>query len=101
MKIPPPILLIVCLIISWQLDRYIPIIDLGFIRQVYLIAILVVLGVILELYAIWGFIKAKTTVNPLHPERTSTLVVTGFYAYTRNPMYLGMSFLYRSWAVDT
>lgn len=37
----------------------------------------------------WAFKKAHTTVNPLTPEKTSTLVKSGIYAYSRNPMYLG------------
>lgn len=35
------------------------------------------------------FRQASTTVNPLTPDKTNTLVVTGIYAYSRNPMYVG------------
>lgn len=38
-----------------------------------------------------GFRRAKTTVNPLRPEKASALVTTGIYARTRNPMYVGMT----------
>lgn len=37
-----------------------------------------------------AFRRAGTTVNPLHPENMSALVVGGIYRVTRNPMYLGM-----------
>jgi protein-S-isoprenylcysteine O-methyltransferase Ste14 len=40
-----------------------------------------------------SFRKAKTTVNPRIPERSSALVVRGLYRYTRNPMYLGFLLL--------
>ena len=37
-----------------------------------------------------AFRKAHTTVNPLHPERTSAVVSNGIFRVTRNPMYLGL-----------
>lgn len=35
--------------------------------------------------------KAKTTIDPTHPEATTTLVTTGIFRLTRNPIYLGMA----------
>lgn len=35
--------------------------------------------------------KANTTVSPVSPERSSTLVTSGIFAFTRNPIYLGMA----------
>ncbi len=46
-----------------------------------------------------GFRRARTTLNPHKPERTSALVTTGVYAWTRNPMYLGLWLLLVGWAV--
>lgn len=37
-----------------------------------------------------AFRKAKTTANPLRPERASSLVTSGIYRLTRNPMYVGL-----------
>ncbi len=34
--------------------------------------------------------RARTTVNPLNPERTSSLVSSGVFGISRNPIYLGM-----------
>ncbi|MEA5126265.1 methyltransferase family protein [Xanthomonas floridensis] len=44
------------------------------------------------------FRRAGTTVNPLHPARTTQLVTHGIYRYTRNPMYLGHALLLLAWA---
>jgi len=35
------------------------------------------------------FRQIRTTVDPLHPERSARLVTAGVYRWTRNPMYLG------------
>jgi protein-S-isoprenylcysteine O-methyltransferase Ste14 len=46
-----------------------------------------------------AFLKARTTVNPLRPEKASALVTGGIFRWTRNPMYLGMAMLLVAWAV--
>lgn len=40
---------------------------------------------------IWRFRRGRTTVDPVSPEKTSTLITDGPNAFTRNPMYLGMA----------
>lgn len=45
------------------------------------------------------FRRAHTTVDPHKPETTTTLVTSGVYAWTRNPMYLGLSILLLGWAI--
>jgi protein-S-isoprenylcysteine O-methyltransferase Ste14 len=37
------------------------------------------------------FRSRGTTVDPIHPERASTLVTSGPFQLTRNPMYVGLS----------
>lgn len=44
----------------------------------------------ISVWADFGFGAAKTSINPLRPEKSSALVVTGANALSRNPMYLGM-----------
>ena len=40
--------------------------------------------------AVKAFNRQKTTVNPLEPRQASSLVSSGIFKYSRNPMYLGM-----------
>lgn len=106
-KIPPPLVLLITLIFMYAIARYskpeFPLLDFssvstGFASAHYfLLALIVVLGFSLMILGVQAFKKAKTTVNPLKPEQASQLVVKGVYAYTRNPMYLGMLLLAFAW----
>jgi protein-S-isoprenylcysteine O-methyltransferase Ste14 len=46
-----------------------------------------------------SFRRVKTTVNPMKPGSTSSLVVEGLYRITRNPMYLGSLLILFGWAI--
>ena len=45
-----------------------------------------------------AFHRARTTSNPLRPERASALVSSGIYRYTRNPMYVALALALLAWA---
>lgn len=51
------------------------------------------------LMSAYSFKKAKTTVNPIQPNSSSSLVTNGCYRFTRNPMYLSFTLLLISWGV--
>ena len=61
--------------------------------------ILLVIGVAIALSAVISFRRAETTVNPLKPETSTSLVSTGIFARTRNPMYLGILIALLAWAM--
>jgi protein-S-isoprenylcysteine O-methyltransferase Ste14 len=46
-----------------------------------------------------SFRQAKTTLNPTIPGSASSLVVSGVYRLTRNPMYLGLLLVLLGWGV--
>jgi len=46
-----------------------------------------------------AFARARTTVDPLRPERASTLVTSGIYRRTRNPMYVALAIALLAWAL--
>ncbi len=56
-------------------------------------------GLILDTVSVIAFFKARTTVNPMRPERSEALVVGGFYRISRNPMYLGMLLILSGYAL--
>lgn len=61
--------------------------------------ILVGLGLSLCVGGVQSFRYAKTTIDPRHPEKVTTVVDTGLYGVTRNPMYVGMMLILLGWAV--
>ena len=62
-------------------------------------AVFVVAGVAASLLGVRSFRRARTTVNPLRSSTASSLVVSGIYSVTRNPMYLGFLFILSAWAI--
>lgn len=64
-----------------------------------LVVMLVLAGLVVAMSGLLAFVRARTTVNPKAPERSSAVVSSGIYRYTRNPMYLGFVFLLTAWAV--
>ncbi|MDQ7744327.1 methyltransferase family protein [Hydrogenophaga pseudoflava] len=63
------------------------------------VLLLVLVGLSFDLAGLLAFRASRTTVNPLRPERASSLVTRGVYRITRNPMYVGMVFLLLAWGV--
>jgi protein-S-isoprenylcysteine O-methyltransferase Ste14 len=49
--------------------------------------------------AITQFRRSRTTLNPIEPSRASHLVTAGIFAFSRNPMYLGLVLLLIGWAL--
>jgi len=60
---------------------------------------LIALGSFVLLLSVRSFLREKTTVNPLSPGQVNTLVTTGLYRYSRNPMYVGMALLLAGFAM--
>ncbi len=96
-KIPPPIIAATCIIINYYSTYLIS--SFSFSYQVIVGVILLIIGFTLAISAIYLFRKQKTTVNPMNPEETTSLVTSGIFSYTRNPMYLGLLIIITSTAI--
>lgn len=91
--IPPPIYGALTLLVMWLLHKHYPIHCTTANWPVTAGIAIAVTGVFIELLAVLSFRKLKTTINPLHPDNTTTLATNGVYALSRNPMYLGMAII--------
>jgi len=52
----------------------------------------------LDLAGAISFRAVRTTINPMKPAASSSLVTSGIYRVTRNPMYLGLLLILVAWA---
>ena len=62
-------------------------------------AAIAAIGVVFAVSGFIAFRHAKTTINPRTPEAASSLVSSGVYRITRNPMYMGLLLVLIAWAV--
>ena len=87
-KIPPPIVTLICGIAIYLSKSFF---DQFFIYSNNRISLFfLILGLVVFLSAVKSFRRHKTTVNPLEPRQASSLVTSGIFKFSRNPMYLGM-----------
>jgi protein-S-isoprenylcysteine O-methyltransferase Ste14 len=91
-QIPPPVIYIAGFLVGVALELAFPIGALPF--ALALIAGLVggALWLAFDASAMVLFHRARTSMVPMRP--TTALVTSGPYRLTRNPMYVGMAFLY-------
>ena len=90
-KIPPPIVALAFgFLINYTKNDF-PIIHIG--MEKILGSVIIISGLIVTASAVVLFKKNKTTVTPLNPSRSTKLITGGIYKYSRNPMYLGLSFV--------
>lgn len=98
-KIPPPILALLAGMLMWQIAGAVPPLSSLSGVKIVVLVLLYIVGTVFSLSGVIAFKKAKTTLSPMQPCETSSLVQTGIYAISRNPMYLGMAIFLIMWAV--
>jgi protein-S-isoprenylcysteine O-methyltransferase Ste14 len=95
MRIPVPWVFILAYLIGFVVQLYLPIqIRSREIVRIALFAglILVIIGVAVAFSALGIFRKRSTTTIPF--ETPTSLVTSGPYRFTRNPMYVGLTLVY-------
>ena len=91
LKLPPLVVWAAFAAAIVGVSRFVPAANLPFPGQRALAIALVVAGIAAAIAGVVEFRRARTTVNPLAPERASAVVDRGIYRVSRNPMYLGMA----------
>ena len=99
LRIPPPVVALLVALAMWGASRRSIDPLLTELVRVPLAIALAVIGAAFDLSGLVAFRRARTTVNPMRPQSTSSLVDRGVYRLTRNPMYVGLAFMLCGWAV--
>ena len=97
LKIPPVIVTLLFAVLMWLVARLTPFapIDAGF--RIIVVLLLGVTATVIGLAGVAAFRKANTTVDPFTPDACTSLVNSGIFRLTRNPMYLALLLTLAAW----
>jgi protein-S-isoprenylcysteine O-methyltransferase Ste14 len=99
LRVPPPIVVVLVAVAMWLNAHVTPALQVNSNLRNTIAVVFALTGLIIGALGGVAFHRAKTTTNPLKPEAASSLVTSGVYRYTRNPMYLGLTAMLIGWAV--
>jgi protein-S-isoprenylcysteine O-methyltransferase Ste14 len=98
LKIPPPVVAALIAVAMWGIAFVAPLVEVPTLSRVSVATAIALVGAAFSLAGIMSFRRAKTTVNPMKPGAATSLVSSGIYRITRNPMYVGLLFVLVAWA---
>ena len=99
LKIPPPAVALSTAALMWLVSWATP--GFGFVfpaRAACAIGVAAA-GVLSAISGVLALRRAQTTLNPMKPDAATSLVASGSYTATRNPMYLGLLLALTGWAI--
>ena len=86
-KIPPTILTLLFLIFNYILSFNFLKIDIPY--KYFFTTLLFFIGFYIVIRSSRLFAQAKTSIDPLRPFKSTSLITNDIYKYSRNPMYFG------------
>jgi protein-S-isoprenylcysteine O-methyltransferase Ste14 len=98
LKIPPPVVALLIAVAMWGIAFLAPVVEVPTLFRVCIAVAIALAGAAFSFSGIMSFRRAHTTVNPMKPQAASSLVSSGIYRVTRNPMYVGLLFVLVAWA---
>lgn len=99
LKIPPVAVFFAFAAILWVLATAVPLAGIVLPAKKPIAVGAAVVGGVFAGAGILSFLRVRTTLDPRSPGKAASLVTTGVYTITRNPMYLSLLFLLAGWAV--
>jgi len=98
LRVPPVAQVLISAALMWLGARSIPRLGFPLPGRHFIACGVALLGALISILGVVAFKRARTTVNPMKPESSSSLVVAGIYRVTRSPMYLGFLLILVGWA---
>ena len=99
LRIPPLAILLVTALLMALSAWVLPAVAFSIPFQELIALVFAFAGATTSILGVLSFRRAGTTVNPLKPDTSSSLVRSGVYKLTRNPMYLGFLMLLIGWGI--
>lgn len=99
LKVPPVVLVVIVAAGMWALSRILPDASIAIPAAGWLASVAALAGVAIAALGVLAFRTAGTTVDPRVPEQSESLVVSGVYRYSRNPMYVGFLLVLCAWGL--
>lgn len=96
-RIPPPVVTLIVGGAMWAVSGATPDWRMPPVAASLAAPVLFVAGAIVITAGAASFIRARTSMNPMDPGSASSLVTTGIYRVTRNPMYLADLLFLLAW----
>ena len=98
LKVPPLILVLLLALAMWFTAMQFPALAITLPWRHGLAITISGVGILILLAGVYVFQKAKTTLNPTKPAAASSVVASGIYRVSRNPMYVGFLLALTGWA---
>ena len=99
LKVPPVVLLLIITLMMWGTAELFMSFSFSFFTSSFVALLIAFLGVVFALLGVYQFRKQGTTVDPRIPEKSASLVTSGVYHFSRNPMYVGMLLMLVGWGI--
>lgn len=83
----------------WLVHEYRPLLHYHVPHADQVFRALLLLALLIFVLAVYQFWKHRTTVNPMKVDEVSSLISTGIYNWSRNPIYLADVLILIAWLV--
>ena len=90
LKVPPAVVTAICAGLMWSIDHFLRFADIAIPFYQWIAGLLAAVGIGLGISGLLQFFTSGASIDPHKPAKTNSLVTSGVYRFSRNPMYLGL-----------